>query len=149
GEKTATTLVCPVCDKKAPYGHLIIGGLFMEILKYCIDCGKIYLKEDGSWVRDNQHYNTSLLAAAAAIVSDDQDLLYLSQFFPYTSSQVFLNQLSEGGSTSLPITNGSSSGSNSSLMSSNSLRESHRHAVQNRSSTTQHPSSASYQKLFH
>ncbi|KAB0388749.1 hypothetical protein E2I00_011918 [Balaenoptera physalus] len=264
------TWVCPVCDKKAPYEHLIIDGLFMEILKYCTDCDEIQFKEDGSWAPmrskkevqevsasyngvdgclsstlehqvashhqssnkskkvevidltidsssdeeeeepsakrtcpslsptsplsnkgilslphqaspvsrtpslpavdtsyintsliqdyrhpfhmtpmpydlqgldffpflsgDNQHYNTSLLAAAAAAVSDDQDLLHSSRFFPYTSSQMFLDQLSAGGSTSLPTTNGSSSGSNSSLVSSNSLRESHSHAVANRSS---------------
>ncbi|KAF5925317.1 hypothetical protein HPG69_001761 [Diceros bicornis minor] len=265
------TWVCPVCDKKAPYEHLIIDGLFMEILKYCTDCDEIQFKEDGSWAPmrskkevqevsasyngvdgclsstlehqvashhqssnknkkvevidltidsssdeeeeepsakrtcpslsptsplnnkgilslphqaspvsrtpslpavdtsyintsliqdyrhpfhmtpmpydlqgldffpflsgDNQHYNTSLLAAAAAAVSDDQDLLHSSRFFPYTSSQMFLDQLSAGGSTSLPTTNGSSSGSNSSLVSSNSLRESHSHPVANRSST--------------
>uniref|UniRef100_A0A673TTH4 Protein inhibitor of activated STAT 1 n=1 Tax=Suricata suricatta TaxID=37032 RepID=A0A673TTH4_SURSU len=263
------TWVCPVCDKKAPYEHLIIDGLFMEILKYCTDCDEIQFKEDGSWAPmrskkevqevsasyngvdgclsstlehqvashhqssnknkkvevidltidsssdeeeeepsakrtcpslsptsplnnkgilslphqaspvsrtpslpavdtsyintsliqdyrhpfhmtpmpydlqgldffpflsgDNQHYNTSLLAAAAAAVSDDQDLLHSSRFFPYTSSQMFLDQLSAGGSTSLPTTNGSSSGSNSSLVSSNSLRESHGHTVANRS----------------
>uniref|UniRef100_A0A8C2RTS1 Protein inhibitor of activated STAT 1 n=1 Tax=Capra hircus TaxID=9925 RepID=A0A8C2RTS1_CAPHI len=265
------TWVCPVCDKKAPYEHLIIDGLFMEILKYCTDCDEIQFKEDGSWAPmrskkevqevsasyngvdgclsstlehqvashhqssnkskkvevidltidsssdeeeeepsakrtcpslsptsplnnkgilslphqaspvsrtpslpavdtsyintsliqdyrhpfhmtpmpydlqgldffpflsgDNQHYNTSLLAAAAAAVSDDQDLLHSSRFFPYASSQMFLDQLSAGGSTSLPTTNGSSSGSNSSLVSSNSLRESHGHTVANRSST--------------
>uniref|UniRef100_A0A9L0RE86 Protein inhibitor of activated STAT 1 n=1 Tax=Equus caballus TaxID=9796 RepID=A0A9L0RE86_HORSE len=265
------TWVCPVCDKKAPYEHLIIDGLFMEILKYCTDCDEIQFKEDGSWAPmrskkevqevsasyngvdgcltstlehqvashhqssnknkkvevidltidsssdeeeeepsakrtcpslsptsplnnkgilslphqaspvsrtpslpavdtsyintsliqdyrhpfhmtpmpydlqgldffpflsgDNQHYNTSLLAAAAAAVSDDQDLLHSSRFFPYTSSQMFLDQLSAGGSTSLPTTNGSSSGSNSSLVSSNSLRESHSHPVASRSST--------------
>ncbi|CAH6871898.1 Pias1 [Phodopus roborovskii] len=263
------TWVCPVCDKKAPYEHLIIDGLFMEILKYCTDCDEIQFKEDGSWAPmrskkevqevtasyngvdgclsstlehqvtshsqssnknkkvevidltidsssdeeeeepsakrtcpslsptsplnnkgilslphqaspvsrtpslpavdtsyintsliqdyrhpfhmtpmpydlqgldffpflsgDNQHYNTSLLAAAAAAVSDDQDLLHSSRFFPYTSSQMFLDQLSAGGSTSLPATNGSSSGSNSSLVSSNSLRESHGHGVASRS----------------
>lgn len=265
------TWVCPVCDKKAPYEHLIIDGLFMEILKYCTDCDEIQFKEDGSWAPmrskkevqevpasyngvdgclsstlehqvtshhsssnknkkvevidltidsssdeeeeepsakrtcpslsptsplnnkgilslphqaspvsrtpslpavdtsyintsliqdyrhpfhmtpmpydlqgldffpflsgDNQHYNTSLLAAAAAAVSDDQDLLHSSRFFPYTSSQMFLDQLSAGGSTSLPTTNGSSSGSNSSLVSSNSLRESHSHPVASRSGT--------------
>ncbi|KAH0504929.1 E3 SUMO-protein ligase PIAS1 [Microtus ochrogaster] len=43
------TWVCPVCDKKAPYEHLIIDGLFMEILKYCTDCDEIQFKEDGSW----------------------------------------------------------------------------------------------------
>ncbi|XP_074150813.1 E3 SUMO-protein ligase PIAS1 isoform X3 [Sminthopsis crassicaudata] len=265
------TWVCPVCDKKAPYEHLIIDGLFMEILKYCTDCDEIQFKEDGSWAPmrskkevqevsasyngvdgclgspldhqvsshhqssnknkkvevidltidsssddeeeepsakrtcpsvspasplnnkgilslphqaspvsrtpslpavdtsyintsliqdyrhpfhmtpmpydlqgldffpflsgDNQHYNTSLLAAAAAAVSDDQDLLHSSRFFPYASSQMFLDQLNAGGSTALPTTNGSSSGSNSSLVSSNSLRESHGHAVANRSST--------------
>lgn len=83
-----------------------------------------------------QHYNTSLLAAAAAAVSasDDQELLH-SRFFPYTSSQMFLDQLNAGGSSSLPATNGSNSGSNSSLVSSNSLRESHGHPVASRSST--------------
>lgn len=83
-----------------------------------------------------QHYNTSLLAAAAAAVSasDDQELLH-SRFFPYTSSQMFLDQLNAGGSSSLPATNGSNSGSNSSLVSSNSLRENHGHPVASRSGT--------------
>ncbi|XP_058851453.1 E3 SUMO-protein ligase PIAS1-like isoform X1 [Acipenser ruthenus] len=43
------TWVCPVCDKKAPYEHLIIDGLFMEILNSCTDCDEIQFKEDGSW----------------------------------------------------------------------------------------------------
>ncbi|KAJ0056467.1 hypothetical protein NL108_008058, partial [Boleophthalmus pectinirostris] len=43
------TWVCPVCDKKAPYGHLIIDGLFVEILNNCTDCDEIQFKEDGSW----------------------------------------------------------------------------------------------------
>ncbi|XP_037767468.1 E3 SUMO-protein ligase PIAS1 isoform X2 [Chelonia mydas] len=265
------TWVCPVCDKKAPYEHLIIDGLFMEILKYCTDCDEIQFKEDGSWAPmrskkevqevtasyngvdgcisssldhqvsshqqsnknkkvevidltidsssdeeeeepsakrscpsispasplnnkgilnlphqaspvsrtpslpavdtsymntsliqdyrhpfhmtpmpydlqgldffpflsgDNQHYNTSLLAAAAAAVSasDDPELLH-PRFFPYASSQMFLDQLNAGGSSTLPATNGSNSGSNSSLVSSNSLRENHGHPVANRSST--------------
>ncbi|XP_029430973.1 E3 SUMO-protein ligase PIAS1 isoform X1 [Rhinatrema bivittatum] len=268
------TWVCPVCDKKAPYEHLIIDGLFMEILKCCTDCDEIQFKEDGAWAPmrsrkdvqevntsyngadgdclntsldhqisshqpasnknkkvevidltidssseeeeeepsvkrscpslspasplntksmlnlphqtspisrtpslpavdnsyintslmqdyrhpfhmtpmpydlqgldffpflsgENQHYNTSLLAAAAAAASasEEQDLLHSSRFFPYTtSSQMFLDQLNTGASTTLPTTNGSNSGSNSSLVSSNSLREGHGHAVSNRSS---------------
>ncbi|MEE6503532.1 hypothetical protein FKM82_004847 [Ascaphus truei] len=255
------TWVCPVCDKKAPYEHLIIDGLFMEILKFCTDCDEIQFKEDGSWSPmrskkevqevttsynrvdggcisstvehqlsshqqsrnrkvevidltidsssdeeedepcakrscpsitpasplsntgilnlqhqaspisrtpslpavdstyinapllqdyrhpfhmtpmpydlqgldffpflsgDNQHYNTSLLAAAAAAASDEPDLLHSSRFFPYASSQIFLDQLNAGANASLPATNGgSNSGSNSSLVSSNSLREGH------------------------
>uniref|UniRef100_A0A8C6WK23 Protein inhibitor of activated STAT, 1b n=1 Tax=Neogobius melanostomus TaxID=47308 RepID=A0A8C6WK23_9GOBI len=43
------TWVCPVCDKKAPYEHLIIDGLFMEILSSCSDCDEIQFKEDGNW----------------------------------------------------------------------------------------------------
>uniref|UniRef100_A0A672NBE7 Protein inhibitor of activated STAT 1 n=1 Tax=Sinocyclocheilus grahami TaxID=75366 RepID=A0A672NBE7_SINGR len=43
------TWVCPVCDKKAPFEHLIIDGLFMEILSSCVDCDEIQFKEDGSW----------------------------------------------------------------------------------------------------
>ncbi|KAK2894699.1 hypothetical protein QQF64_012395 [Cirrhinus molitorella] len=43
------TWVCPVCDKKAPYEHLIIDGLFMEILSSCVDCDEIQFKEDGTW----------------------------------------------------------------------------------------------------
>ncbi|XP_069019027.1 E3 SUMO-protein ligase PIAS1 isoform X1 [Embiotoca jacksoni] len=43
------TWVCPVCDKKAPYEHLIIDGLFMEILNSCSDCDEIQFKECGSW----------------------------------------------------------------------------------------------------
>ncbi|XP_068172164.1 E3 SUMO-protein ligase PIAS1-like isoform X2 [Antennarius striatus] len=43
------TWVCPVCDKKAPYEHLIIDGLFVEILNSCLDCDEIQFKEDGSW----------------------------------------------------------------------------------------------------
>ncbi|XP_062357173.1 E3 SUMO-protein ligase PIAS1 isoform X2 [Cinclus cinclus] len=266
------TWVCPVCDKKAPYEHLIIDGLFMEMLRLCTDCDEIQFQQDGAWAPmrprkdvqdvgapcnglegcissslehqvsshhqshrnkkvevidltidssseeeeeeepsakrscpsvspaspmsskgilnlphqaspvsrtpslpavdtsyintsliqdyrhpfhmapmpydlqgldffpflsgDNQHYNTSLLAAAAAAVSasDDQELLH-SRFFPYTSSQMFLDQLNAGGSSSLGATNGSSSGSNSSLVSSNSLRENHGHPVASRSST--------------
>ncbi|KAK9394172.1 E3 SUMO-protein ligase PIAS1 [Crotalus adamanteus] len=264
------TWVCPVCDKKAPYEHLIIDGLFMEILKYCTDCDEIQFKEDGSWAPmrskkeaqevttsfngvegclsssvdhqvsshqsnknkkvevidltidsssdeeeeeppvkrrcpslspvssinsksllglphqvspvsrtpslpavdtsyintsllqdyrhpfhmtpmpydlqgldffsflpgDNQHYSTSILAAAAAAVStsDDQELLH-SRFFPYTSSQMFLDQLNTGGSATLPATNGSNSGSNSSLVSSTSIREAHGHPVASRSNT--------------
>ncbi|XP_066449034.1 E3 SUMO-protein ligase PIAS1 isoform X1 [Eleutherodactylus coqui] len=255
------TWVCPVCDKKAPYEHLIIDGLFMEILKCCTDCDEIQFKEDGSWSPmrskkevqevttslngvdngcisstvehqlspsqpsnkskkvevidltidsssddeeeepcakrscpsitpasplsnkgmmnlphqaspisrtpslpavdstyintpliqdyrhpfhmtpmpydlqgldffpflsgDNQHYNTSLLAAAAAAASEEPDLLHSSRFFPYATSQLFLDQLNAGASATLPATNGSNSGSNSSLVSSNSLRESH------------------------
>ncbi|XP_047436416.1 E3 SUMO-protein ligase PIAS1-like [Mugil cephalus] len=43
------TWVCPVCDKKAPYEHLIIDGLFVEILNSCMDCDEIQFSEDGSW----------------------------------------------------------------------------------------------------
>ncbi|NXH50944.1 PIAS1 ligase, partial [Dicaeum eximium] len=267
------TWVCPVCDKKAPYEHLIIDGLFMEILKFCTDCDEIQFKEDGSWAPmrskkevqevtasyngvdgcissslehqvsshqqsnknkkvevidltidsssdeeeeepsakrscpsispaspvnnkgilnlphqaspvsrtpslpavdtsyintsliqdyrhpfhmtpmpydlqgldffpflsgDNQHYNPPPLAAAAAAVSasDDQELLH-SRFFPYTSSQMFLDQLNAGGSSSLPATNGSSSGgSSSSLVSSGSLRDSHGHGAAARGADT-------------
>uniref|UniRef100_H3CE62 Protein inhibitor of activated STAT, 1a n=1 Tax=Tetraodon nigroviridis TaxID=99883 RepID=H3CE62_TETNG len=43
------TWVCPVCDKKAPYEHLIIDGLFVEILNSCTECDEIQFKEDGSW----------------------------------------------------------------------------------------------------
>ncbi|KAG7257822.1 hypothetical protein CRUP_038593 [Coryphaenoides rupestris] len=43
------TWVCPVCDKKAPYEHLIIDGLFMEILNSCSDCDEIQFTEDGIW----------------------------------------------------------------------------------------------------
>ncbi|XP_040024806.1 E3 SUMO-protein ligase PIAS1-like isoform X2 [Gasterosteus aculeatus] len=43
------TWMCPVCDKKAPYEHLIIDGLFMEILNSCSDCDEIQFKEDGNW----------------------------------------------------------------------------------------------------
>ncbi|XP_075995051.1 E3 SUMO-protein ligase PIAS1 isoform X2 [Genypterus blacodes] len=43
------TWVCPVCDKKAPYEHLIIDGLFMEILNSCSDCDEIQFLEDGNW----------------------------------------------------------------------------------------------------
>lgn len=44
-----STWVCPVCDKKAPYEHLIIDGLFMEILNSCVDCDDIQFTEDGNW----------------------------------------------------------------------------------------------------
>ncbi|KAG8145242.1 hypothetical protein E2320_013599 [Naja naja] len=85
---------------------------------------------------DNQHYSSSILAAAAAAVStsDDQELLH-SRFFPYTSSQMFLEQLNAGGGATLPTTNGSNSGSNSSLVSSTSIREAHSHPVASRGST--------------
>ncbi|XP_038670798.1 E3 SUMO-protein ligase PIAS1 isoform X3 [Scyliorhinus canicula] len=262
------TWVCPVCDKKGPYEHLIIDGLFMEILNCCTDCDEIQFKEDGAWSPmrmkkevqevnstyngvegackslsehrhssqdnrkvevidltldssseeeeeeppakrypsisspspsinkgvlnlhhqtspvtrtpsiptldtnfisapfqdyrhsyhlptlpyelqgldlfpflqgDNQHYNTSLLAAAAAAASasEDQDLIHssLNRFFPYGSSQMFLEQPSSSPANALAVTNGgSSSGSNSSLVSSSSLRENLGHPGANRSS---------------
>lgn len=89
-----------------------------------------------SLLSPSQHYSTSILAAAAAAVStsDDQELLH-SRFFPYTSSQMFLDQLNTGGSATLPATNGSNSGSNSSLVSSTSIREAHGHPVASRSNT--------------
>uniref|UniRef100_A0A8C5ACP8 Protein inhibitor of activated STAT 1 n=1 Tax=Gadus morhua TaxID=8049 RepID=A0A8C5ACP8_GADMO len=257
------TWVCPVCDKKAPYEHLIIDGLFMEILNSCSDSDEIQFVEDGNWAPmrskkevqevsgsyngvdsgknvysartdssdqkhgsnhdnkkvdvidltldssseeelddepppkrpcpslspqsppatkgvlnlhsqaspvsrapsmppvetsyipppppliqdyrhyyhtpsdlpdlnffsflqgDNQHYNMVMAAAAAASAStsEDHDLL-LNRFLPYGSSQMFLEQPSTPGSSTLAATNGgSNSGSTSSLVSSGSLRE--------------------------
>ncbi|XP_056137533.1 E3 SUMO-protein ligase PIAS1 [Lampris incognitus] len=254
------TWVCPVCDKKAPYEHLIIDGLFMEILNSCSDCDEIQFKEDGNWSPmrskkevqevsascngldsgscrtevpeqkhgssndnsrkvdvidltlesssdeevddepppkracpslspaspplnkgvlnlhsqaspvtrtpsmppmetsyipppppliqdyrhyyhtpsdlpdlnffsflqgDNQHYNMVMAAAAAASASasEDHDLL-LNRFLPYSSSQMFLEQPSTpGNSTLAAINGGSNSGSTSSLVSSSSLRD--------------------------
>ncbi|XP_043532989.1 E3 SUMO-protein ligase PIAS1, partial [Chiloscyllium plagiosum] len=266
------TWVCPVCDKKGPYEHLIIDGLFMEILNCCTDCDEIQFKEDGAWSPmrmkkevqevnstyngvegackslsehrhssqdnrkvevidltidssseeeeeeppakrypsisspsppinkgvlnlhhqtspvtrtpsiptldtnfisapfqdyrhsyhlptlpyelqgldlfpflqgDNQHYNTSLLAAAAAAASasEDQDLIHssLNRFFPYGSSQMFLEQPNSAPANTLAVTNGSSSGSNSSLVSSSSLRENLGHPGANRSSVESGP----------
>ncbi|XP_042198876.1 E3 SUMO-protein ligase PIAS1 isoform X1 [Callorhinchus milii] len=86
---------------------------------------------------DNQHYNTSLLAAAAAAASasEDQDLIHssLNRFFPYSSSQMYLEQPNSAPVSTLAVTNGNSSGSNSSLVSSSSLRENHGHAAATRS----------------
>ena len=72
-----------------------------------------------------QHYNMVMAAAAAASAStsEDHDLL-LNRFLPYGSSQMFLEQPSTPGSSTLAATNGgSNSGSTSSLVSSGSLRE--------------------------
>ncbi|XP_019716509.1 E3 SUMO-protein ligase PIAS2 isoform X2 [Hippocampus comes] len=43
------TWICPVCDKKATYGSLIIDGLFLEILNDCSDVDEIKFQEDGTW----------------------------------------------------------------------------------------------------
>ncbi|CAI5792616.1 E3 SUMO-protein ligase PIAS1 isoform X1 [Podarcis lilfordi] len=230
------TWVCPVCDNKAPYEHLIIDGLFMEILKYCTDCDEIQFKEDGTWAPmrskkeaqevtasfngvegclsssvdhqvsshqssknkkvevidltidsssdeeeeepsakrscpslspaspinnksissmphqvspvsrtpslpavDTSYINTSLIQDyrhpfhMTPMPYDLQGLDFFS-FLP-GDNQMFLDQLNAGGSATLPATNGSNSGSNSSLVSSNSLRETHGHPVANRSNT--------------
>ncbi|KAJ7419591.1 E3 SUMO-protein ligase PIAS1 [Pitangus sulphuratus] len=231
------TWVCPVCDKKAPYEHLIIDGLFMEILKFCTDCDEIQFKEDGSWApmrskkevqevtasyngvdgcissslehqvsshqQSNKNKKVEVIDLTIDSSSDEEeeepsakrscpsispasplnnkgilnlphqaspvsrtpslpavDTSYINtsliqdyrhpfhmtpmpydlqglDFFPFLSgdNQMFLDQLNAGGSSSLPATNGSNSGSNSSLVSSNSLRENHGHPVASRSST--------------
>ncbi|KAJ7419769.1 E3 SUMO-protein ligase PIAS1 [Willisornis vidua] len=218
------TWVCPVCDKKAPYEHLIIDGLFMEILKFCTDCDEIQFKEDGSWApmrskkevqevtasyngvdgcissslehqvsshqQSNKNKKVEVIDLTIDSSSDEEeeepsakrscpsispasplnnkgtpslpavDTSYINtsliqdyrhpfhmtpmpydlqglDFFPFLSgdNQMFLDQLNAGGSSSLPATNGSNSGSNSSLVSSNSLRENHGHPVASRSSS--------------
>ncbi|MGH0164649.1 UNVERIFIED_CONTAM: hypothetical protein FKN15_047942 [Acipenser sinensis] len=84
-----------------------------------------------------EHYGTTLLAAAAAAASasEDHDILHpsLNRFLPYSSSQMFLEQPSTPVSSTLAPANGSSS--NSSLVSSSSLRDNHLHPVANRNST--------------
>uniref|UniRef100_A0A8C4VS82 Protein inhibitor of activated STAT 1 n=1 Tax=Gopherus evgoodei TaxID=1825980 RepID=A0A8C4VS82_9SAUR len=240
------TWVCPVCDKKAPYEHLIIDGLFMEILKYCTDCDEIQFKEDGSWAPmrskkevqevtasyngvdgcisssldhqvsshhqsnknkkvevidltidsssdeeeeepsakrscpsispasplnnkgilnlphqaspvsrtpslpavDTSYMNTSLIQDyrhpfhmtpmpydLQGLASRCFEIHYNTSLLAAAAAAMFLDQLNAGGSSTLPATNGSNSGSNSSLVSSNSLRENHGHPVANRSST--------------
>ncbi|XP_066541099.1 E3 SUMO-protein ligase PIAS1 isoform X2 [Hoplias malabaricus] len=75
------TWVCPVCDKKAPYEHLIIDGLFMEILSSCVDCDEIQFKEDGSWapmrskkvVQEVSASSNGLEGSCRAVVSDHRN----------------------------------------------------------------------------
>ncbi|XP_052008758.1 E3 SUMO-protein ligase PIAS1-like isoform X2 [Xyrauchen texanus] len=72
------TWVCPVCDKKAPYEHLIIDGLFMEILSSCLDCDEIQFKEDGSWApmrskRVVQEVSASSNDSCQSVVSDHRN----------------------------------------------------------------------------
>ncbi|KAL6479089.1 hypothetical protein MHYP_G00125220 [Metynnis hypsauchen] len=75
------TWVCPVCDKKAPYEHLIIDGLFMEILNSCVDCDEIQFKEDGSWapmrskkvVQEVSASSNGLEGSCRAVVSDHRN----------------------------------------------------------------------------
>ncbi|XP_030270269.1 E3 SUMO-protein ligase PIAS1-like isoform X1 [Sparus aurata] len=76
------TWVCPVCDKKAPYEHLIIDGLFVEILNSCTDCDEIQFKEDGSWAPmrskkevqevSSASYNNGLDASCRTSAGSDQ-----------------------------------------------------------------------------
>uniref|UniRef100_A0AAV2L5G3 E3 SUMO-protein ligase PIAS1 n=1 Tax=Knipowitschia caucasica TaxID=637954 RepID=A0AAV2L5G3_KNICA len=68
------TWVCPVCDKKAPYEHLIIDGLFMEILSSCSDCDEIQFKEDGGWCpmrskREVQEVSSGCNGTATGVMS--------------------------------------------------------------------------------
>ncbi|XP_017261035.1 E3 SUMO-protein ligase PIAS1 [Kryptolebias marmoratus] len=65
------TWVCPVCDKKAPYEHLIIDGLFMEILNSCSDCDEIQFKEDGSWAPMKSKKEVQEVAASYNGVDSD------------------------------------------------------------------------------
>ncbi|KAI4887584.1 hypothetical protein NFI96_014835, partial [Prochilodus magdalenae] len=75
------TWVCPVCDKKAPYEHLIIDGLFMEILNSCVDCDEIQFKEDGNWapmrskkvVQEVSASSNGLEGSCRAVVSDHRN----------------------------------------------------------------------------
>ena len=42
--------ICPVCDKPALFSHLIIDGLFAEIISQApSSCTEVSLMEDGSW----------------------------------------------------------------------------------------------------
>uniref|UniRef100_A0A3B4A4H1 Uncharacterized protein n=1 Tax=Periophthalmus magnuspinnatus TaxID=409849 RepID=A0A3B4A4H1_9GOBI len=71
------TWVCPVCDKKAPYEHLIIDGLFMEILSSCSDCDEIQFKEDGSWCpmrskKEVQEVSATFNGVASGRISHEQ-----------------------------------------------------------------------------
>lgn len=44
------TWVCPVCDKSALFQHLVIDGLFTEILSQVPgDCTEVQFHDDGSW----------------------------------------------------------------------------------------------------
>ncbi|XP_061830908.1 E3 SUMO-protein ligase PIAS1-like isoform X1 [Nerophis lumbriciformis] len=88
------TWVCPVCDKKAPYEHLIIDGLFVEILNNCMDCDEIQFKEDGNWSpmrakKEVQEVSsaslTSLNGPSQTSVSSDQQS-YLSANHSYSSN---------------------------------------------------------------
>uniref|UniRef100_A0AAY4CN20 Protein inhibitor of activated STAT, 1b n=1 Tax=Denticeps clupeoides TaxID=299321 RepID=A0AAY4CN20_9TELE len=135
------TWVCPVCDKKAPYEHLIIDGLFMEILNSCTDCDEIQFKEDGNWApmrsrkivqevsassngvegmvtTHTQQYNVcicsmSVLMCLCVSGSYDHELL-LNRFLPYGSSQLFLDQSSASvGGSVLATANGGGGGSSS------------------------------------
>uniref|UniRef100_A0A3Q0R122 Protein inhibitor of activated STAT 1 n=1 Tax=Amphilophus citrinellus TaxID=61819 RepID=A0A3Q0R122_AMPCI len=65
------TWVCPVCDKKAPYEHLIIDGLFMEILNSCSECDEIQFKEDGSWAPMRSKKEVQEVAASYNGVDSD------------------------------------------------------------------------------
>ncbi|XP_053575551.1 E3 SUMO-protein ligase PIAS1 [Bombina bombina] len=73
------TWVCPVCDKKAPYDHLIIDGLFMEILKCCTDCDEIQFKEDGSWSPMRSKKDIQEVSTSYNGVDDKTALVSLSQ----------------------------------------------------------------------
>ncbi|XP_053205748.1 E3 SUMO-protein ligase PIAS2-like isoform X3 [Panonychus citri] len=44
------TWVCPVCDKSALFQHLVIDGLFTEIISQApVDCTEVQFHEDGTW----------------------------------------------------------------------------------------------------
>uniref|UniRef100_A0A673N116 E3 SUMO-protein ligase PIAS1-like n=1 Tax=Sinocyclocheilus rhinocerous TaxID=307959 RepID=A0A673N116_9TELE len=82
------TWVCPVCDKKAPFEHLIIDGLFMEILSSCVDCDEIQFKEDGSWAPMRSKKVVQEVSASSngiEVVSS----LYIKNFFYFYNFVIF------------------------------------------------------------
>ncbi|MEQ2199885.1 hypothetical protein XENOCAPTIV_015631 [Xenoophorus captivus] len=141
------TWVCPVCDKKAPYEHLIIDGV-LNLHHQASPVSRTpsmpamdtsYIPPVPPLIQDYRPYYHTPNDLSA---SEDHELL-LNRFLPYSTSssasQLFLDQSGTPAAPSLTApTNGLSNMGGSSLISSSSLRETH--STHSSSHAASHPS---------
>uniref|UniRef100_A0A674DNN2 E3 SUMO-protein ligase PIAS1-like n=1 Tax=Salmo trutta TaxID=8032 RepID=A0A674DNN2_SALTR len=95
------TWVCPVCDQKAPYQHLIIDGLFMEILNSCEDCDEIQFKEDGNWYP--MRLKKEITEVSASFNGDDGTIHPLVESCRTVESEAHRNGSSHGSTNKVVV----------------------------------------------
>uniref|UniRef100_A0A8C4R1C9 E3 SUMO-protein ligase PIAS2 n=1 Tax=Eptatretus burgeri TaxID=7764 RepID=A0A8C4R1C9_EPTBU len=62
---------CPVCNQQAPYESLFIDGLFVYILKACLNADEIQFDQDGNWRPKPKMAIEALSSAAVSCLSPD------------------------------------------------------------------------------